>query len=552
MNNKFFCLCQLILLAHFASSQPYTFVKQWDYRYGGNLVDGPLNSPLPTNDGGFIFAGNSTSSADGNKTSISKGSFDIWIFKTDSAGHKLWDKTLGGVGDESLCGAVELEDGSLVIVGTADIGQSGDVSQPSKGGADYWVVKLDADGNKLWDKRFGGIGTELLSSITISNDNGFVLIGMSDSPVGADKSQPNWDASRFTEDAWIIKIDSNGNKLWDKRYGGTKEDQGIAISATSDGGYMLGCYTSSDSTGDKSQHWWAFNTPAYWIIKIDSVGNKQWDKRYGGLDGEHISHVITTKDSGFVLGGYSYSNIGGDKTQNHWGVGGDFWIVKIDAEGNKLWDKNIGSKDFDDLNELSETNDGGFLLSGYSYNTDFGGGDKTEDDLGIQQSWIVKTDSLGQKQWDKTIFTTGRDEGGYTIETSDGCYLFTNASDGATGGYKTQPAWDSSLDFFIIKFCMTEFNGINNEQHATNSKIQVHPNPFTRDVNIAVRFNNPSEHTATFIITNPTGQTLYQKQENNLANGYTKMLDLSYLPNGVYFVAVEVDGECTVKQVVKQ
>ncbi len=113
-------------------------------------------------------------------------------------------------------------------------------------------------------------------------------------------------------------------------------------------------------------------------------------------------------------------------------------------------------------------------------------------------------------------------------------------------------AADETYDFFVLKFCMEEFNGITTEQQAGNAQIQVYPNPFTSDVSISVNFNQSGERAANFAITNLSGQTVYQKQENNLASNYTKMLDLNYLPNGVYFVAVEVDGECAVKQVVKQ
>jgi hypothetical protein len=117
------------------------------------------------------------------------------------------------------------------------------------------------------------------------------------------------------------------------------------------------------------------------------------------------------------------------------------------------------------------------------------------------------------------------------------------------GGYKTQAAWDSSADYWVIKFCMEPFTGIN-AQASGGALLQVYPNPFTSDISISLQKQNL--HAASFTITNAVGQTIYQRQETNLSSNYTKMLDLSYLPNGLYFIAVEVDGERTVRQVVKQ
>jgi hypothetical protein len=179
-----------------------------------------------------------------------------------------------------------------------------------------------------------------------------------------------------------------------------------------------------------------------------------------------------------------------------------------------------------------------------------GGGDKTELNLGGFQSWIVKIDSVGNKQWDKTILTTGGDSNGYAIETADGCYLITTASNGGIGGNKTQAAWDSSYDFFVVKFCMEPFNGISEQTTEGGALLQVYPNPFTSDISISLQKQNL--HAASFTITNAVGQTIYHRQETNLSSNYTKMLDLSYLPNGLYFIAVEVDGERMIRQVVKQ
>ena len=164
---------------------------------------------------------------------------------------------------------------------------------------------------------------------------------------------------------------------------------------------------------------------------------------------------------------------------------------------------------------------------------------------------MVKTDSSGNKQWDETMLTPGSDGeiggGGYAIPTADGCYAVAISSDGAVGGYKTQAAWDSSYDFWIVKFCMYP-TGINEVSPDVN--INVYPNPFSHQLSIALAGAGLQQ--ADFSICNLQGQTIYTQHETNLSPTYTKMLDLSYLPNGVYIVEIVIDGELTVREVVKQ
>jgi hypothetical protein len=218
-----------------------------------------------------------------------------------------------------------------------------------------------------------------------------------------------------------------------------------------DGGYILGGWSESGISGNKTQSNWA-NSPDYWILKIDSLGNKLWDKDFGGINYETLASLEQTLDGGYILAGYSNSGISGDKTEANVGLY-DYWIIKTDSLGNKQWDKDYGGTDNDDIyyGILSRCNDGGYLISGTSYSNI--GGDKTENNLGAKQTWIVKIDSLGNKQWDKTIFTSAPDENGYAIQTKDGCFAFANYTYAGIGGYKTQPSWNGSSDYWIIKFC---------------------------------------------------------------------------------------------------
>ncbi|MBK7391205.1 MAG: hypothetical protein IPI23_19690 [Bacteroidetes bacterium] len=167
-------------------------------------------------------------------------------------------------------------------------------------------------------------------------------------------------------------------KIWDFRFGGTDVDWLIQSQHTIDQGYVLGGYSFSESSGDKTQDVWGNDD--YWIVKIDSIGNKQWDKDYGGTDFDYLYSLQQTTDGGYILGGYSSSGIGGDKTHASWGAE-DYWIVKIDSLGNKLWDKVFGGTNSDLLFSLQQTSVGGYILGGYSSSGI--NGDKTQNTWGF-------------------------------------------------------------------------------------------------------------------------------------------------------------------------
>ncbi|HWB63394.1 MAG TPA: T9SS type A sorting domain-containing protein, partial [Chitinophagales bacterium] len=240
----------------------------------------------------------------------------------------------------------------------------------------------------------------------------------------------------------------------------------------------------------------------------------------------------------------------GNKTSTGCGYE-DYWVVKIDSNGNELWDKDYGGLNGDDLRSVVQTKDKGYLIAGYSNSVP--SCDKSEINLSLFQTWVVKVDSLGNKEWDKTIFTIGSGElDGYAIETCDGCYVIANGTRAGIGGYKTQPNWDLSdatYDVWLVKFCFTGTpEGIN--QLSQQARIKVFPAPFTQDLNVNIQ--QPGLKQATISICNILGQAVYTNTETNLSPNYTKMLDLRYLPNGIYFVKVEVDGAVEVKEVVKE
>lgn len=519
-------------------------VKNWDYRFGG-FDDDNFSIMIQTNDGGYILGGRSLSGIGGDKTQPSWGDFDYWIVKTDSMGTKQWDKRFGGTNSDYLYWLQQTVDGGYILGGYSASDSSGDKTEPSWTSIDYWILKIDSLGSKQWDKRFGGTEYDPLFSIEQTTDGGYILGGYSYSDISGDKTEPNWDPTLLSPDYWMVKIDSTGIKQWDRRYGGNEWESLLSIHQTTDGGYILGGYSLSGISGDKTEPSWGGYD--HWIVKTDWQGNKEWDKRFGGTDNDYLQSLKQTTDGGYIFGGKSLSGTSGDKTQPSWG-GYDFWIVKTDWQGNKEWDKRFGgTANEDDFGNIFQTSDGGYLITCTSYSQ--ASGDKTENNLGMEQIWMVKTDSLGIKQWDKTVFTIGHDESGFAIQTGAGCYTAANYTNAGIGGYKTQAPWNNSSDYWIIKFCDSTFTGIN-ESADYDLELRVMPNPANDFITLS--FTLPEQKNFLVRLFNIYGQMIESKNDAAIMPGKQQIkIDINTLPQGIYFATLDADKKHQMRKVVK-
>jgi len=412
-----------------------SLIKMWDKVYGGQTAD-YLTVMKATRDGGFILGGYSETGF---------GAYDYWIVKTNADGVEQWNKSYGGSDMDHLFTLKQTNDGGYLLGGYSDSPVSGNKTSPNFGGHDYWIIKTDPFGNKEWEKDLGGTGFDWPYGIEETSDGGFLVGGESDSPISGSKTQ----APVAGFDFWVIKLDALGNQQWDKVFGGTMQDALYSLFETSDHGFILGGPTNSGIGGNKTQA--CFGSNDIWIIKTDSIGNQQWDKDYGGTQNDWFSVVSPAADGGYIIGCSSLSGIGGCKTTPlYGGFWSDFWVIKTDSSGVIQWQKDYGGSDKEDeFGTISNTIDGGYLFAGTSYSPI--SGDKSEANLGAEQTWIIKTDSLGNREWDKTVLTTEHDESGYGIQINDGCYIFSNNTQAGIGGDKTQP--NQLMDYWILKFC---------------------------------------------------------------------------------------------------
>ena len=414
-------------------------IDTWDKTFGGTAMD-QCTSVISANDGGYLMLGFTRSGANGDKSEGSKGNTDFWVVKTDATGNKVWDKTLGSGNHEYARSAISTSDGGYLLVGHSDSGAGGDKTQSSRGRTDFWVIKIDANGNKLWDQRYGAPFYDDAQTVIESSDGNYIILGHTDSPAGGDKSL----SSKGRWDFWAVKIDTNGNKLWEKGYGGSFHDNAYSALLTDDGGYLFFGNSESPASGDKSQ---GNQGVDYWVIKVDANGNKIWDETFGGSGNEYGRTLLSTNDSGYLLIGYSNSGISGNKTQANKG-GYDFWVVKIDANGNKLWDKSYGGTGNDYAYSSLSMNDGSYLLAGCS--SSGANGDKTQGSLGNNDYWVIKIDANGNKLWDRAYGGSASDELRSITSTGGGGVLLAGYSSSVASGFKTEGRIGST-DYWIIK-----------------------------------------------------------------------------------------------------
>lgn len=302
----------------------------WSHVFGGTSNERGNDVQL-TPDNGFLITGFTES----NDIDISgnHGSKDLFVCKTDFGGHLEWFKVFGGTSDEIGNSVLPLADGNFIVAGST-FSSDGDISQ-NIGSSDYWIIKLDADGNLIWEKTFGGTGEDRAKKIIQTQDGNFVALGTAFSNDG------DVDNSLGSVDFWLIKIDPNGNLMWNKNFGGSMADQGFDLIETSNGNLVLTGEVRSNDGNVVGNHGF---TDA-WIARLTSDGDILWQNSLGGTNVDYFLAIQETDDGGLLATGNTFSD-NGDVSVN---LGAsDVWLVKLSPNGQLLWEKTIGY----DLNEI--------------------------------------------------------------------------------------------------------------------------------------------------------------------------------------------------------
>jgi hypothetical protein len=486
----------------------------------------------------------------------------IWAQAPDTA----WTRTFGGSGSEGGGEMIENTDGDYFFACTSTSNPSEQRTAPLKGARDIWVVKTDKNGTKIWDKSYGP-GLITATAMTATSDGGFIVGGNTDNGIGYDKT----DTARGKLDIWIIKVDRNGAKVWDKTLGGSEGDELGNILETSNGEIIIVGFSSSPISGDKKSS--NKGKGDGWIIKLSKDGHYIWDKSYGGNDGEQLTTGIVDNEGNYLFGGYSTSPISGDKSDTLRG-GIDGWLVKTDANGNKIWDKTLGGDRTDFIQCMAEAKDGGYIL-GIISNSNISG-DKNAGNKGADDCWLVKINKSGNLVWQKTIGGNKKDNSiAIDIDDSGGIYLGLESLSDISGDktcafigpgqdswiIKTDAEgnleWQSCYEFAALyKATLTSDNdyvltanrnslyiiklknniGTNVNTDYAYGKLEMFPNPTINWLNIQLKDQNLNDHIEAYII--GSDGRIMQRLFLQLENSKTQF-EIN-IPNDIYFIKFEV------------
>lgn len=310
---------------------------EWDEAFGEGRTD-VARSIIQTKDGGYAVVGSIWTEYVTKK--------DFWLIKLGENGNKEWDKTFDKDEDDIAYSIIQTKDGGYAI--------AGGTGKRSRGEVNCWVIKLDTKGNMEWDNNFGRTGWDEIYSIIQTRDGSFITTGCV------------WSKGAGRGDVCVAKLNKRGDLVWDKTFGGSENDEARSIIQTNDGGYSIAGFTVLEDTEDKD----------FWVIKLDKDGNKVWDRTFGGTSEDWANSIIQTKDRGYMVAGWTKS-MGAGKT--------DVWIVKLNKRGNLVWDKTFGGSENDEAHSIIQTDDGGYAIVGWTKSKGAGNSDV----------WVIKLDENG-------------------------------------------------------------------------------------------------------------------------------------------------------------
>jgi uncharacterized delta-60 repeat protein len=370
------CL-SILLLAGCGGGGGSAPVQPWAKSYGGADMD-LAQSIQQTSDGGYIVAGYTKS--------FDAGDQNIWVLKLKSDGEISWQKRYGGAGADEAYSIQQTRDGGYIVAGhTWCFGA---------GNADFWVLKLESDGEVSWQNAYGGTENDYyVNSVRQTNDGGYIVAGYTES-FGA-----------VLADFWVLKLKSDGTIDWEKRYGGLDNDYARSIQQTRDGGYIVAGQTYSFGTGGD-----------FWVLKLNSAGDISWQKTYGGAGYDCANSIQQTSDGGYIVAGPTNSSGAGAN---------DFWVLKLNSSGAVLWQKTYGAIFVDIPYSIYQTSGGGYIVAGCTMS--FG-------DFSNSDFWVLKLKSDGTVSWQKRYGGANDDSANSIQQTSDGGYIVAGSTDSFGAG----------------------------------------------------------------------------------------------------------------------
>ncbi len=411
-----------LLLIIWVSAFSQAAYIDWQQCYGGTSSDNGEN--IKHLDNGKLITLSTTNSNDIN-ISFNHGKFDFWLFETDEQENLLWEKSFGGSENDYAIKLMVAPDGGFILFGET-WSNDGDVSG-NHGGADYWLVKTDSVGNLLWQRCLGSSMNNIPSDMDMDADGNIYVMGLS---LGTDGDVSN---NNGFYDYWFAKVSQDGVLIWDKNLGGTYTDNGLCITSTDDGGVIVGGIID-DTDGDITCNSVPWNKTA-WVVKLDSANSIEWQQCYDGTYTESVVDIKSTTDAGYILLGLTNSNDGDVSgyhgTPGNVNIY-DIWVIKTDSIGTIEWQRCLGGTKNEHPEFIEITPEGNYLVGGVtnSHDGDVTGNHSIGD---FYDQWIVKLNTQGDIIWQQCFGNEQSVKlGGVTI-LSEGDFIVTGTSGDNSG-----------------------------------------------------------------------------------------------------------------------
>ena len=453
----------------------------WSKLYFGVTAEG-LNSVSETSDHGLIVSGGCLG--------FGAGAVDGLLMKTDSLGTIIWAKVYGGPGDDGFNSCVQTFDGGYIATGFTN--------SSGAGSYDILVVRLNSSGDTLWTRIFGGAGWDNAQSIIQTGNNHFVLCGRTAS------------FSNGLFNNYLIKLDANGNMVWNVQYGGNLQEESWSLKELYDNGYIV--IGSTESFGS--------NLYDAYLNRFNSSGNLVWSKIYGGPKIEAFYDVVTMTDSGFAFTGYTDSFGDGHRGDDS----SNILLIRTDKFGDTLWTRTFGSDKTEEEFALVKTDDEGLALM--SYSSSFG-----TDSLDV---YLIKTDASGNSHCNETpanpFFATVPTVASVTVPQ-------------ITRGISVSPAVFTTINPPTFEHVQCFIDGVAEYQFAEEG-LSLFPNPVGNELAVGSLQFAISEVEIYNVMGEKTGNWKLEIGKNKI--------DVSILEEGIYFVMVtDEKNNRVVRKIVK-
>ncbi|MCB0696560.1 MAG: T9SS type A sorting domain-containing protein [Chitinophagaceae bacterium] len=412
----------------------------WSKNFGGSNQE--VQSAMVELSGGSVILGSSTFSND-KDVHNNYGKWDLWLAKLSPAGDTIWTKNYGSTEGDFLNDMIVDRTGRLVCVGSSYANNTGDVGM-GKGSRDMWVICIDtASGAVIWSKVYGSSGYDEGYDIVQMNNGHFVVAGINQ---GNDGDVTN---NHGGYDGWIVQLDSNGNKVKEKSFGGTKFEQFSDVIVSANGGLVLAGEAQSNDFDVTGNH----GSNDMWVVRLDTALQLVWQKCVGGSSYDNAWSVKELPGGNLLAAGCEQSTDGDLTSVSNADIKGNYYLVKFSSTGNILWQKAYGGTSYDYLDDMLQRGANEFVLIGEAESDD----GNIATNYGMADIWLASVDSNGTILWSKSMGGSKGDFGNSAITNREGgLYVFSVSQSADSDIVQTK----GNSDIWVVKLCLPADTGL--------------------------------------------------------------------------------------------